>query len=152
MFPWIIVAVLLIAAAALFIRSRAAGSGIVGSAQISQLWRQPPRPIHRPAVERKDFSAVSIQCGPGACKAARVLEGKRGFPNQIPRVPLSQCDAASCTCTYKEHADRRSRDDRRRLYATFSGAEPDSDERRRADERRHGEHDTELEGFNFTDT
>jgi len=153
MFTWVFVVAALIAAAAiLYFKARAAGAGFVSGASVSQLWRQPPRHDHRPALQRTDFRAVSIACGTGACKAARVLAGKRGFPNQIPRLPLSQCDAEQCTCTYASHADRRENDDRRRLYATVIGADHDASERRYVfDRRRDGESDadTDLETFNF---
>ena len=152
MFPWIIVIALLVAAAVLFLRTRMAGTGFISSSSVSQMMRQPPRAQHKPAIERKDFRAVSIKCGPGSCRAARVLEGKRGFPNQIPRLPLSQCDAGVCVCSYEQHSDRRANDDRRRLYATVTGGTPDSSERRAAQDRRVPEPDADLEGFNFSDS
>lgn len=152
MFPWVFVVILLLAAAILYARTRAAGSGFISGSNVTQLWRRPARANHRPAIERKDFRAVSIKCGDGACRAAQILAGKRGFPNQIPRLPLSQCDAANCACSYEQHADRRANDDRRRLYAMLSGAPQDSSERRRVEDRRNLASDNDLDGFNFSDT
>ena len=78
---------------------------------------------------------------------------ENGFPNQIPRLPLSQCDAGECVCTYEQHADRRGAvDDRRRLYATIAGDTEDSSERRVVFDRRKTDVDEELEAFNFSDS
>lgn len=128
-------------------RTRLAGTGYIRSG--SRSWRQQHvRRDHRPAVERTDFRAVSIQCGPVCCKAARRLEGKRGFPKQIPRLPLSQCDAESCACTYVQHPDRRATTDRRDTLPDLTGI---GDDRRSRRDRRDASVEEGLEAFNFAD-
>jgi hypothetical protein len=53
------------------------------------------------------FSAVSIETGWEPCDAAEALEGERFLSGQAPALPLAGCDAASCDCEYRYHADRR---------------------------------------------
>ncbi|MBT8422835.1 MAG: hypothetical protein KJP03_06940 [Gammaproteobacteria bacterium] len=152
MFPWIIAIALLLVAVVLYVRTRMAGKGFVSGSSMAQMLRQPPRAVHKPAVARKDFRAVSIKCAPGSCHAARVLEGKRGFSDQIPRLPLSQCDAGECVCTYTQHRDRRATDDRRRLYATLAPGVKDASERRELFDRRIADLDEDMQDFNFSDS
>ena len=93
--PLIITLLVAVAVALVLFKSRTAGTGYVSSAQIGRFWRQRteyPQRDHRPAVERSDFSAVSIQCGPQSCRAARRLEGRRG---------LSQPDTATAVVTMR---------------------------------------------------
>lgn len=152
--PLIITLLVAVAVALMLVKSRAAGTGYVSSSQTGRLWRQRPdyaQRNHRPAVQRSDFSAVAIQCGPECCQAARRLEGKRGFPSQIPRLPLSQCDADSCTCSYVEHDDRRDGDDRRSLYVAIVATGPEAQERRLRNDRRKTESMEDMELFNFRD-
>jgi len=133
-------------------KSRMAGTGFVSSSQLNRLWRrQPPIRDHRPAATRRDFRAVSIKCGTDCCQAAKKLEGKRGFPSQIPRLPLSQCKAPKCTCTFVQHKDRRAGDDRRDLVAGLSGSFLNSDDRRGRHERRGDESVDGLDAFNFSE-
>lgn len=41
------------------------------------------------------------------CQAAKALTGQRFLAESTPMLPLSDCDAASCKCTYKRFSDRR---------------------------------------------
>jgi hypothetical protein len=135
-------------------RSRTAGTGYVSTGHLISPIKPSARPDNRPAIQRKDFRAVSIECGANACGAARRLEGKRGLHAQIPQVPLSQCDAESCECRYQHHIDRRSEEDRRAEYSHMAGAD-NSKKRRRAYADRRAENNAEianvsgLEEFNF---
>jgi len=61
------------------------------------------------------YHAVSIAHQPGCCAEAAALEGKRFLAAAAPKLPLRDCEAASCRCRYKHHEDRRDEEDRRVL-------------------------------------
>ncbi len=131
-------------------KCRVAGTGFISSSQLTRWWgRQPPVRDHRPAVARRDFRAVSIKCGAGCCQAAKRLEGKRGFPGQIPRLPLSQCKAEKCACTYVQHKDRRTSENRRDEIVGLGRSFRFGDERRQRIDRRSGVPEEDMEMFNF---
>ena len=140
MFLWITLLIIGCAlGVALLSRSRPSRRGFVSADGYMQQRRRSALAATeaRPAVARRDYRAVSIRCGEGACYAARVLQGKRGLPQQLPRLPLSSCNAEACRCTLKRHADRRDADDRRALYAGMHGIQlPDREERRDKPDRR----------------
>jgi hypothetical protein len=56
---------------------------------------------------RDPFHAVSIVPGEHSCASARRLSGQRFLSVEAPKLPLSDCDATSCKCHYRHHADRR---------------------------------------------
>lgn len=154
MFLWIIILLLgCVVGCVLVIKSRRTGTGFITAQSYAQQ-RSRPGPVAtdtRPAVARRDYRAVSIRCGTGACHAARVLEGKRGLPEQLPRLPLSSCDAEHCRCTLKRHADRRDPDDRRALYAGMHGIQQANQKDRRAEnDRRSRAADDEMRAFKIT--
>jgi len=124
-------------------RIRTAGIGYVSTGHLFSPIKPSARPDNRPAVQRKDFRAVSIECGTNACGAARRLEGKRALHAQIPQVPLSQCDAESCECRYKHYNDRRSDEDRRMEYLNMAGAGKGRTNRRDYADRR-ADNNTEV--------
>ena len=66
---------------------------------------------------RSPYRATSIVYDEKACSAARELGGKRflDVERDIPKLPLSGCDAAHCSCKYESHDDRRSDDEDRRI-------------------------------------
>jgi hypothetical protein len=76
------------------------------------------------------WHAVSILPRPGACEPARSIAGKRFLSSEEPPpLPLEGCTAATCTCRYNHHSDRRA--PRREAGTTAaSNAHP----RRRADD------------------
>lgn len=43
----------------------------------------------------------------GCCRVASILAGQRFLSDEIPKLPLEQCDATECRCTYKLFNDRR---------------------------------------------
>ena len=54
------------------------------------------------------WHAVSILPRGEACAPARSIAGKRFLSSEgPPRLPLSGCTAATCTCRYTHHSDRR---------------------------------------------
>ena len=73
-------------------------------------------------VKNTQFHAVSIRFAPGACEAARKMEGRRFLSNAAPKIPLPECDAAECKCRFKHHQDRRAGNDRRNAWGQGFGA------------------------------
>lgn len=62
------------------------------------------------------YPAVSIRTFRMGCPAAEAVKGKRFLPEEVPRLPLSDCTWARCNCRYAHHVDRRTGNvDRRRM-------------------------------------
>ena len=101
--------VLLAAIGALVVASAGAAYRLVSR-------REAPRPNPPPAPRTKvggRFSAVQIRARGGACRAAQLLQGHRFLAKDAPALPLRECKAARCSCTFSKLPDRRS--DGRRL-------------------------------------
>jgi hypothetical protein len=60
------------------------------------------------------YHAVSVKCGPGACKQALELGDKRFLPNEMPRFPLAGCTSGNCQCKFEHYDDRRDPDSDKR--------------------------------------
>ena len=54
-----------------------------------------------------DFASVELRCGRTACRTARHLAGQPLLAVEAPVLPLADCDAASCQCSYRKIDDRR---------------------------------------------
>ena len=67
------------------------------------------------------YHAVSIQGAPGCCGEVVALEGKRFLASAAPKVPLRDCEAASCRCRYIHYEDRRGEEDRRVMTVDARG-------------------------------
>ena len=99
-------------------------------------------------IERNEdttYHAVSIRFTEGACDAAKELAGRRFLASAAPRLPLPECDAASCECRFAHHKDRRAGRDRRSPFASsgMSGATGRLEqERRQGTGRRSSDDDT----------
>ena len=64
------------------------------------------------------FHAVSIHPTVQGCAAAAAIKGKRFLSAEAPGLPLGECTAAICHCTYAHHVDRRrGNGDRRLVFA-----------------------------------
>jgi uncharacterized low-complexity protein len=101
-----------IGAAVLILRSKTqASNNKSGSTTVKARSSERPKP---PVKNR--FRATSIVCGEDSCAAVQAFAGKRYLveANDIPPLPVPNCDARKCTCTYSHHADRRDEDDDRR--------------------------------------
>lgn len=61
-----------------------------------------------PAKSCSFRGAQVIATKEGCCLAAQNLAHKRFLVDEIPRLPLSDCDAEQCCCTYERFDDRRS--------------------------------------------
>jgi hypothetical protein len=78
--------------------------------------REAPRPAPPPGPRAKAggrFGAVQIRPRKGACRAAQLLQGHRFLAKDAPALPLRECKAPRCSCTFSKLPDRRS--DGRRL-------------------------------------
>ena len=69
-------------------------------------------------VRRKHFRGVTIKRGADCCQAVKRMDGVRYLVEDVPILPLAECNRETCTCTYQHHADRRSETRDRRLQAS----------------------------------
>ena len=54
------------------------------------------------------YRGVQVNPGDGGgCAAASALTGQRFLSDDVPSLPLADCDAESCHCTYELFDDRR---------------------------------------------
>lgn len=53
------------------------------------------------------YHAVSVTCGPQACKQALALGEKRFLPAEMPQFPLADCTSSNCQCKFVHYDDRR---------------------------------------------
>lgn len=92
------------------------------------------------------YHAVSIKFAEGACAAAKGMTGRRFLANAAPRLPLPECDAATCECRFTHHKDRRAGKDRRSPFAAghISGASGRYEKERRERSDRRENADTDL--------
>ena len=70
----------------------------------------------RKPQEDTRFRAVGIRPGDDSCEAARQFGQMRFLCAKAPRLPVPECDAATCSCRYVPYSDRRTGQDRRRTY------------------------------------
>jgi hypothetical protein len=73
--------------------------------------RKAPRPTApKPAAAKAGgrFSAVRIRSRMDACRAAQLLQGHPFLAKDAPALPLRECNAARCACTFSKLPDRRS--------------------------------------------
>ena len=72
-------------------------------------------------VKRTDYRAASVRPCENACAAALAAQSHRILLEETPRLPLDTCDRIrECACTYEQHTDRRSGDDRRNTFGSLS--------------------------------
>ncbi len=107
--------------------------------------RRPKGKKRERPVERREtlaetttaFHAVSLKTLPSACDAAKAMQGERFLSAEAPNIPLPECDASSCGCSYAHHKDRRVGEDRRNPYTQgFGGGNSGTFE---AEKRKRGE-------------
>ena len=92
---------------------------------------------------RNPFRATSIRLGKKPCAAAQALASGRFLVegDEIPRLPLPECDAAECHCTYAKHRDRRDEFEDRRALGGGNRMSVGESERRSGSERRREDQD-----------
>ena len=78
-----------------------------------------PEAVKSIAAKSSQFHAVSISFDKYACPAAKEMAGRRFLSTAAPKLPLPDCSAMQCNCTFKHHGDRRTGKDRR---SPFSGS------------------------------
>jgi len=121
-----VIIALLLALAALWLKSRASGAERNASGK-----PQRPKRLQRTgdsstsAEKRNAFHAVSIKHGATACSPVLELQSRRFLSAEAPHIPLHECDIAQCQCKYRHHKDRRHRDGARRSFSQghFAGQE-----------------------------
>ena len=73
------------------------------------------------------YHAVSIVPGESSCRAARDLRLRRFLSREAPPLPLADCTASTCRCSYRHYEDRRTKSrrasDRIGRPAAWPGAE-----------------------------
>jgi hypothetical protein len=109
---FVVIGVVVIGAGALMLRSnlQAANQKVVTSGS-------KPRPTDKPRPLIKDrYRATSIICGDNSCVAVQAFSKKRFLvvDNDVPQLPVPNCDVKKCACIYAHHEDRREEDDDRR--------------------------------------
>src|SRR5215217_1713643 len=67
----------------------------------------PTRPARPPPKAGGRFGGVEIRTRSAACRAAHALEGTRFLSKNAPTLPLPDCTAAQCSCTFSKLTDRR---------------------------------------------
>ena len=102
----------------------------------------PPTPRRK---EDTTYHAVSIKFSEGACAAAKAMSGRRFLANAAPRLPLPECDVATCACRFAHHKDRRAGRDRRSPFAagnlTGATGRHEKERRERSDRRKDADAD-----------
>lgn len=96
---------------------------------------QPDKPVAR-RESRPSYHCVEVRVGAPSCEAVQQCTNVRFFPNEAPGLPVTGCNAGTCTCSYVHHEDRRE-DDRRNPYGQWASMlSVTESERRSKHERR----------------
>ena len=85
-----------------------------------------------------NFRCVELRFSHNACDAVKRIGAKRFLSGEAPELPAPGCDAATCSCHYVHHKDRR-QSDRRNPYPMRAAGPPASaggDRRTKRDRRR----------------
>jgi hypothetical protein len=92
-----------------------AALAVAAAAALRLVARRPvPAPGPPPTVKAGGrFGAVQIRPRGKACRAAHLLAKHRFLAKDAPALPLRECTAARCACTFSKLPDRRT--DGRRL-------------------------------------
>lgn len=61
------------------------------------------------APTSSEFRGVEVIIDDSSCcTAVKALQGMRFLSDEVPALPVDQCNAATCQCSYKLFNDRRS--------------------------------------------
>ena len=88
------------------------------------------------SASNNQYHAVSIEPHSHACPAAMTLRGKRFLAAEAMSLPIADCDATICQCTYKHYPDRRDGEDRRHASIAMKHLYSRHEHRRGNDRRR----------------
>ena len=62
----------------------------------------------QPVAEKPAYHGVEVLADTErCCQAAKEIVGQRFLSASAPFLPLKDCDAAECRCSYKRYKDRR---------------------------------------------
>ncbi len=97
-------------------------------------------------ANKSNFHAVGIEPASegSSCDVALALRGQRFLSGEAPTLPLPDCDAIECNCTYGHYDDRRRRRTRRAGDRGMSEKAYDGPDRRAAEDRRQEGADSEI--------
>ena len=87
--------------------------------------------------DTQQFHAVSIKPCANACSQVKELKGKSFLASEVSQIPLTGCDAKTCTCRYVHYKDRRDGEDRRYPSGLMSSVLADEEQRLTNNDRRH---------------
>ena len=122
-----------------------------GSASQPELRSKKQKPAAMPG-KRRNFKAASIHPGEVCCQEVTRRANERFLLDEVPRLPLEACDKVNeCSCTYRNHADRRSGEDRRELFGSLSksGGLNARDDNQRSGMDRRSSVDTDFDDIEF---
>jgi hypothetical protein len=68
------------------------------------------------STAKSPYRSTAIEAGKNACEAVQAIAAQRYLVEQddMPQLPLANCDAANCSCRYVHYTDRREDEDIRR--------------------------------------
>ena len=108
---------------------------------------------------RSPYLATSIRSRECSCSAVKVVGDKRFLSSGVvPRLPLPECTAEKCQCSYVRHQDRRNGTDERRavyslqtdLYSVSNSQERRAKTGRRESDGASGIADMDYNDFEWT--
>jgi hypothetical protein len=105
--------------------------------------RRAPRPSAQQARVKAGgpFGGVQIRTRANACRAAQLLGRQRFLTKDAPALPLPECTAERCSCTFSKLSDRRT-DGRRLDHGGLSASLFQATTRRKKRDRRRAAHST----------
>jgi hypothetical protein len=94
---------------AMFATAAAAAYWFISQRRPPSATRAPQTRTAQPASAKAGgrFGGVEIRTRSSACRAAHALVGKRFLSKNAPTLPLPNCAAEQCSCTFSKLADRR---------------------------------------------
>jgi hypothetical protein len=108
-------------------------------------WRRAIMPRQQSIAERSperrnrdEYHCVEVRYQAGGCDAVKQLGEKRFLSDEAPRLPVSGCDASTCSCRYVHYDDRRE-EDRRHPLGSVPPSLVDSEHRSTTDRRKPSE-------------
>ena len=91
------------------------------------------------------YRGVEIIIGSAACcEAVKAIANERFLSDDVPMLPLRDCDAADCRCSYQRFSDRRT-EARRASDTAFDIASQLRQEENRRDSKTDRRDDEEFE-------
>lgn len=100
--------------------------------------KQAPAQVRRTGqAAGNPYHCVEVRSNNPMCNTAWRVAGVRFLSSEAPPLPMPGCEAASCTCQYIHHDDRR-QEDRRNPYGQWGSVPPaiTGERRSRTDRRR----------------